>query len=163
MHDSVDEWLHRKVAQYDVNTSADVLEVGSLNVNGAPGRDIFTGKYVGIDLVKGDGVDKVVLPGQIPFKDESFPVVLSLECLEHDPRPWETINGIARVMAEDGILFLSARGFDERGCFPLHHLPDLWRFSEQGLDTMMTDAGIDVLEIESDPEGPGWLCIGWKP
>jgi len=65
-----------------------VLEVGSYNVNGSLRDRIFgnlcVAEYVGVDLQLQQGyVDVVVDASALPFRDESFDVVISTETLEH--------------------------------------------------------------------------------
>jgi len=69
---------------------ADILDVGSQDVNGAlRGVKPEGARYVGVDLVPGPGVDQVLEdPHQLPFADAHFDVVVSTSCLEHDPCFW---------------------------------------------------------------------------
>jgi hypothetical protein len=62
---------------------------------------------------------------------------------------------------DEGTLLLSARGYDERGCFQVHHHPiDVWRFSSLALDTLLDDTGWYLREpIAADPEAPGFFVV----
>ena len=71
----------------------DVLEVGSRMTN--PGawwivnRDLAQGKWLGIDMQAGDGVDLVADIHKLPADfDGRFTGVLCSEVLEHVARPW---------------------------------------------------------------------------
>jgi len=65
-----------------------VLEVGSYNVNGSL-RDWILGNlcvtaYIGVDIQPQQRyVDVVADASTLPFRDESFDVVISTETLEH--------------------------------------------------------------------------------
>jgi hypothetical protein len=68
------------------NKKCQVLELGSLDVNGSL-RDFATPatEYMGVDLVPGKSVDKVILdPHKLDFPEGSFDVVVSSSCFEHD-------------------------------------------------------------------------------
>jgi SAM-dependent methyltransferase len=161
MHPSVFAWVWSKV---DVLGLADraVLEVGSYDVNGSV-RPFFTGSYVGVDMRAGPQVDMVAYADALPFDDESFDVVVSTEMLEHDPRPWRSLDEMARVLRHGGVLLLTARGYDGRGCFPVHDYPDdIWRFSGRSLEILANDAGL-VARVDADPTDPGWFLEGVKP
>jgi hypothetical protein len=64
-----------------------VLEVGSLNINGSVRQFFEPDQYIGCDLGEGAGVDIVCRGHELPYPNESFDVVISCECFEHD-RHW---------------------------------------------------------------------------
>jgi SAM-dependent methyltransferase len=139
-----------------------VLEVGSYDVNGSV-RPFFTGPFVGVDARQGPGVDQVAFADALPFADGSFEVVVSTEMLEHDLRPWRSLVEMARVLRPGGTLLLTARGYDGRGCFPVHDYPDdLWRFSGRSLQILTEDAGLTT-RVDVDPTDPGWFLEAVKP
>jgi SAM-dependent methyltransferase len=88
-------------------TGKRVLEVGSLNINGTV-RDFFTDcDYTGCDLGKGKGVDIVCAGQHLNFPDNSFDVVLSCECFEHNPAYQETLRNMVRMLKPGGLLFFT--------------------------------------------------------
>jgi SAM-dependent methyltransferase len=138
------------------------LEVGSFDVNGSV-RQFFTGPFVGVDMREGPGVDKVALANDLPFDDASFVVVVSTEMLEHDTRPWKSVAEMARVCQVGGYVIITARGYDERGCFPIHDYPDdNWRFSCNAAREMLLDAGLTVVDLIPDPGDPGFCSVARK-
>lgn len=160
MHASVLAWAERRVRAI-TRPGLSVLELGSFNVNGSV-RPLFPGtRYVGVDVVPGPGVDVVVSDDRLPFCPRTFDIALSTECLEHDERPWRTLRLLAEVMKLGAPVLITARGYDERGAFPLHHPPDRWRFSAEALLLMASDAGLRGT-IEPDPEAPGFFFAGHK-
>lgn len=132
-----------------------VVDIGAANVNGSL-RPLFHGDYVGVDLVDGPGVDHYPrdIEQGIP---ETGDVVICTEVLEHVTRPW---LALARMRAVGETLLLTCRGYDERGCWPVHKHPiDVWRFSALSLETMLADAGWRVVSLIADTGGPGWLVV----
>ena len=155
MHPSVMWFVEREVSRHQL-ADLDVLEVGALNVNGTV-RGLFDGAFLGVDMRAGPGVDKLLNAHDLcAAGDGIFDVVVSTEMLEHDDAPWLSLASMRRCVHSDGHLLLTARGYDERGCFPLHGYPDdLWRFSVNGLAALLAHTGWKALTVEADPEAPG--------
>lgn len=161
MHPSVMEYVKER---HDCHRfDGPVLEVGSFNVNGTP-RTLFPGvEYTGVDMREGPGVDLVAEARDLPWGDGTFGTVVSTEMLEHDTRPWLSIAEMARVLRHNGHLLLTARGYDIRGCFPIHDYPaDHWRFSVTAVEEMMEAAGLHVIDSRPDPTDPGVFCVARK-
>jgi SAM-dependent methyltransferase len=93
---------------------------------------------------------------RLPFADHSFDTVLSIQVLEHTPRPQPLVHEMARVLRPDGLLILSAP-FSGR----LHEEPhDYFRYTPHGLRAMCGEAGLEVTEIWD--QGKIWSVIGHK-
>ena len=106
------------------------------------------GAHAGPDVVYGGGT--------LPFRDGSFDTVLSVQVLEHTPRPAALVAEMARVLAPDGILILTAP-FQ----FRLHEQPhDYFRYSAHGLRQLCDDAGLEVFETIA--QGSLWSVVGHK-
>lgn len=162
MHGSVMTYVGQQVQALGV-AEHPTLEVGSYDVNGSV-RQFFTGPFVGVDMRPGPGVDHVAVASKLPFDDGEFGVVISTEMLEHDTRPWKSVAEMARVLRPGGILILTARGYDHRGCFPVHDYPgDYWRFSIGAFRELLDDAGLLPLDVIDDPEAPGVLSVARLP
>jgi SAM-dependent methyltransferase len=159
MHESVQAWVKLCVVEYDLSRRS-VLELGSLNVNGSP-RKHFRGPYLGIDIQAGPGVDMVTNAHTVDtVLTEQYDVTVCVEMLEHDDAPWLSMRAAHEVTAPGGMLIVTARGYDERGCWPLHNHPqDLWRFSVSGMTQLLHHTGWHRSEVIRDPEGPGVLGI----
>jgi SAM-dependent methyltransferase len=99
-------------------SSARVLEIGSYDVNGSV-RRLFAGtrEYVGVDLVDGPGVDRVVDGSAIDDPDGSWDVTLSGECFEHDPHWEDTLATMVRLTRPGGLVAFTcaSRGRIEHG------------------------------------------------
>jgi SAM-dependent methyltransferase len=93
---------------------------------------------------------------RLPFGDRSFDTVLSIQVLEHTPRPQALLREMARVLRADGLLILSAP-FSGR----LHEEPyDFFRYTPHGLRAMCEEAGLEVTEVHG--QGNIWSVIGHK-
>ena len=102
------------------------------------------------------GPDVIYGGGTLPFRDGTFDTVLSVQVLEHTPRPAALMAEMRRVLAPDGILILSAP-FQ----FRLHEQPhDYFRYSPHGLRHLCAEVGLEV--FETLPQGNMWSVIGHK-
>jgi len=81
---------------------------------------------------------------------EHYDFVVCTEVLEHTVRPWDAINEIHRILKRGGVLILSVP-FNFRIHGPL---PDCWRFTEQGLRSMLSKFNIVELNSLETPERP---------
>ena len=127
----------------------------------------FVSAYIGIEhgatfaaTAAGTGTggrpDVVYGAGPLPFKDGSFDTVLSVQVLEHTPRPGALMAEMSRVLAPDGVLILTAP-FQ----FRLHEQPhDYFRYSPHGLRQLCADVGLEVFETVA--QGSLWSVIGHK-
>src|SRR5262249_22644967 len=87
--------------------------------------------------------DAIYNGDRLPYDDESFDTVLSIQVLEHTPRPQALLNEMSRVLKRDGTLILSAPF-----CFRLHEEPhDYFRYSPHGLRHMCALAKLEITEI----------------
>lgn len=154
------EWVHRMIAGHGLAADTDVIEVGSYDVNGSV-RPLFSGarSYLGVDIRPGPGVDVVA---DIDAT-ESLPVdvVVSTEMLEHTPRPWVSVDKMARMLRPGGHLVLTTRAPG----FGVHDYPgDFYRFTPSAIRVLVEDAGlvVDDLRDDPDPESPGVFVLGHK-
>ena len=84
-----------------------VLEVGSLDINGSV-RDFFDGcHYIGIDVAPGNKVDVVCEGQNYNAPDDSYDIVCSLECFEHNPYWIETFKNMIRLCKNDGLVLFT--------------------------------------------------------
>ena len=127
----------------------DVLEVGSRMTN--PGawwivnRDLAQGKWLGIDMQAGDGVDLVADIHNLPADfDGRFTGVLCSEVLEHVARPWVALPKLRAAMKPGGWLIVTTLF-----AFPEHGFPDdFYRYSRSGLRLLLEDAGFVNVQTE---------------
>jgi SAM-dependent methyltransferase len=102
-----------------------VLDLGCGNsnyINYFPNR-------IGIDIVSKAGVNVVGDAYNLPFRADTFSMILSTEMLEHVREPQRVIDEIQRILKPEGKLVLTTRFI-----FPLHDTPnDFYRFTQYGL------------------------------
>lgn len=126
MHDTAALTAKAFFEVYGSSERRTILEVGSMNVNGAL-RDCVgpDADYYGVDIASGPGVDRIIDdPGKLPFLDESFDLVVSSSCLEHDDFFWLTFGEMCRVVRAGGFVYMSAPA---NGVVHQHPV-DCWRF-----------------------------------
>jgi SAM-dependent methyltransferase len=100
--------------------------------------------------------DVVYGGGTLPFRDGAFDTVLNVQVLEHTPRPAALVAEMARVLAPDGLLILTAP-FQ----FRLHEQPhDYFRYSPHGLAELCAEAGLEI--VETVQQGSLWSVLGHK-
>ena len=93
--------VKEEVPQYFKDT--DVLEIGSLNINGTV-RDFFVAdRYVGVDVGPGPCVD-VVVSGHEFRSEHRFDCSISCECFEHNPFWKETFLNMIRLCKSGGLV-----------------------------------------------------------
>lgn len=87
--------------------NAQILEIGSLIINGTL-RDIFTtSHYIGVDLASGEGVDIVCKGHELKIEESTFDATLSAECFEHDQYWVDTFAKMITLTKPDGIVAFS--------------------------------------------------------
>lgn len=159
MHTSVLEFVKWRILP------AFTLDVGAQDINGSIRPLLMESDgYIGVDMASGNNVDIIALASQLPFADNTFDQVVSTEMLEHDTYPWLSVTEMARVCRVGGRVIITARGYDERGCYPLHDYPvDYWRYSIGAIQALFRWAGIATLECINDIHGgPGVFAVGTK-
>jgi hypothetical protein len=86
-----------------------VLEIGSRNVNGSV-RGLFdAGRYVGLDILPGVGVD-IVADGADYVPDVPPDVVVCCEVLEHAPSAASIVAHAVSLVTPGGVVLLTAAG-----------------------------------------------------
>lgn len=105
MHEAARAFARRQIAE--LGPFADVVEFGSLNINGSA-RTLFPKgtPYLGVDVQEGPGVDVVadVVTVIVPAAD----VVVCMEVLEHAPDKAGVIDAAHRALRPGGVLILTA-------------------------------------------------------
>lgn len=92
----------------------------------------------------------------LPFEDKSFDTVVSVQVLEHTPRPVELFAEMVRVLRNSGILIVTVP-FSGR----LHEEPhDYFRFTPHILRDLCKRNGLKIKEIRT--RGGLWSVIGHK-
>ncbi len=134
-------------------SDADILEVGSLDVNGTP-RSIISAdsvkSYLGVDIISGKGVDQICDVQDLvsTFGENKFNIVITTEMLEHVLDWRSAINNMKDVTKPGGVLIITTRS--KR--FGLHDFPgDYWRYELDDMRAIFADWEIELLEPDHDP------------
>lgn len=121
----------------------DKVVVLDLGCGDKPYQPFLAGKdscYIGVDITRNSLVDVVASGEHLPFKKSSIHVCLCTQMIEHAPDPEMVTREVARVLNEDGVLFLSTHAVA-----PVHNYPnDYWRWTDQGLRRMLASHFSDV-------------------
>lgn len=84
-----------------------VLEIGSLDINGSVRRFFQADEYIGLDVKLGPGVDVACEGQKYNAPSDSFDVVISAECLEHNPYWVETMENMFRLVRQGGLVIMT--------------------------------------------------------
>lgn len=137
--------MQKNVGNYLRNKEGIVVDIGSFDVNGTY-KPIISQypklKYVGVDIEKGKNVDIVIGQFQFPFADNSIPMVISGQTLEHCTNPFLFVKECARILSKNGIVILIAPWQ-----FGIHRFPiDCWRILPDGMIELFKHANLECLK-----------------
>lgn len=144
MHSSAMRIGTKFLENYSFPALKRILEIGSLDVNGSLRSSKPRGvEWIGVDIESGKGVDVVIEPHKkLPFPDNHFDLVVASSIFEHDVAFWKTMSEMARVVSDEGYIYVSA---PSNG--PFHRYPlDIYRF--------YPDAGQALVEIARESGKP---------
>lgn len=111
-------------------------------------------QHVGADLV--GNIDEKEIINKLPHFN--YEVAFCLEVLEHVDYPEITIQNIHKSLKIGGLLFLSVPFL-----YPIHSDEDLWRFTDQGIERLLTRNGFKNIEIvPTTPQNNGWVAKAIK-
>lgn len=98
--------VKNKLPEYFTNKT--ILDVGSLDVNGN-NRWMFDSpiSYTGIDIGEGHNVDMVSKGHEFNAPDETYDVIISTECFEHDMFYPLTLKNIVRMLSTNGLFLFT--------------------------------------------------------
>ena len=129
-------------------------------------RELHDGKLAGADVVE---------PGApLPYGDDRFDLVVSMDVVEHlpDPEPW--LGELFRVTRPGGMLFLTTPNYASRGLVTIERtalelVARMQGFSRKDLHpSKLTPKALrDLLErggwkrVELDVLAFGWVLAGW--
>lgn len=105
MHGEVTKFcLEIKETYPEYFIGSEVLDVGSININGT-NKGLFENcNYIGIDLIKGDNVD-VVTPCHL--MTGKYDVIISTEAFEHDMYFEKSIKNIMQMLKPFGLFLFT--------------------------------------------------------
>lgn len=133
-----------------------ILDVGSHGVD-ASYRSVFGApawRYVGADAAAGPNVD-IVLSNPYRWRgirSSSFDIVISGQTFEHIDFFWLTAMEIERVLKPGGLCCVVAPSSGPEHRYPV----DCWRFYPDGLRSIASYAGLDVIQATTQWEPRGY-------
>lgn len=109
------------------------LIVGSRIYDAKPDRRRAFADALGVDMLPGDGVDRVLdLEEPLPDDIGTFSHVECLSVLEHSRRPWQLAANLERLLVKGGTLYVSAPFV-----WRFHGYPsDYFRFTAEGVRSL---------------------------
>ena len=126
----------------------DASRAPGLNV-GCGGTDLHP-RMMRVDVDPSAFPDYLSTADRLPFADNTFSVAVSQEVLEHLREPQMALTELARVVQPGGLLYVQTPFI-----IGYHAAPaDYWRFTNEGLATMLQRAGL-VVEALEPAVGPG--------
>jgi SAM-dependent methyltransferase len=159
---SVKDYLVRVLGRFPVLEP--IYEIGSYRVEGqeefADLRPFFPGKvYVGCDMRKGLGVDRIEDVHSLKIRGDSIGTVLIFDTLEHVENVHQAMKEIHRVLEPGGMVILSSVMK-----FPIHDYPsDYWRFTPKAFELLLKPFALYEVEFDGDPQFPdGIYGLGVK-
>jgi hypothetical protein len=123
------------------------LIVGSQVYSGKTDRRLRFSDVVGVDMLDGPGVDRVLdLEEDLPDDIGTFAHVECMSVLEHSRRPWLMAANLERLMEPGATIFLSVPF-----CWRLHAYPnDYWRISPEGVRSLFPGIEWSALMLASN-------------
>lgn len=110
MHKEVKRFCQSIKLQHPLHfVGVDVLDCGSLDINGNNRYLFDKSNYFGIDIVDGKNVDLVTRVHQF-CSIKKFDCVISTEMLEHDEYFGESLNAMFNLTKPRGLLLITAAG-----------------------------------------------------
>jgi SAM-dependent methyltransferase len=101
-----------KLLQTSGTTKPQVIDFGSLDINGGPHQLVQSMgcDYVGVDLAEGKNVTLVEHAELVGYSSSSFDVVMSSELFEHTPVWREVLYNMCRLVKPGGMVVFSCAG-----------------------------------------------------
>lgn len=84
-----------------------VLDCGSLDINGSARAAFMGARYIGVDIGPGPNVDLYSRIHELKFRDRFFQAVISTECFEHDPFWPASFRNMYRMLMPGGIFIFT--------------------------------------------------------
>jgi len=150
MHREVKHFCQSVKQQHPIYfTGVDVLDCGSLDINGN-NRTLFDkSSYFGIDIVEGKNVDLITRVHRFN-SSKQFDCVISTEMLEHDKYFGESLKAMYHLTKPGGLMLITAagQGREEHGTY--HHHPKDSPLTQDyycNIDVAMFLLGLDLTKF----------------
>jgi len=123
-----------------------ILEVGSrvvnYNLKEKLSERFNNFSFLGIDIIPGDGVDKILDICDYDYDERKYDSIFSLTALEHVADWIKAVSNIKKMLKTGGRVLIIVPSI-----WPVHLFPiDCWRFSEENLIDIFSDFHIEKIE-----------------
>jgi SAM-dependent methyltransferase len=141
-----------------------VVDLGCGSGDTAPlSREMRPGiEWVGVEIHGSEAAkaivgEKVVLYDgvNLPFDDDSIPLVFSNQVLEHVRHPEPLLRDVRRVLTPGGLFVGSTSQLEP------YHASSLWNYTVYGFQTIVEDAGLTLEEIRPGIDGISLVRRHW--
>lgn len=134
--------VHDAVSALDLSPGTRVLDYGC---GDKPYRSAFGPEitYLGADLPENDEADVQINGGVVDLPDGSVDLIISTQVLEHVPDPNAYLVEARRLLRPGGRVLLTTHGV----MFYHPHPTDFWRWTADGLTTVMTRARLRTTSV----------------
>ena len=128
-----------------------VLDVGSLDVNGSyrPLIEQRGGRYVGLDIRAGKGVDIVADSTCYPIPDKRYRTIITGSTAEHVDDLWGWFRELTRILADEGSIYIHTHWKSAEHRYPC----DYWRIMPDGMRYLAKSNGLTVTLCEKHDNG----------
>ena len=128
---------------YKLVSSKNKINVLDLGCGDMPFKEFFSGiaeKFIGVDNDPNSKADIIQdISETLPFKSQSFDLVILSEVLEHLQDPLKVIDNIKLILKKDGVLYMSTPF-----AFPIHGKPnDFFRYTEYFYKECLKKVGLE--------------------
>lgn len=170
MHPNSMDLMKGFFSRFPPDESLKVLDVGSCLATGQTDtyRNLMRSErweYTGLDLYDGNNVDIVASdPFVYPVGTESYDIVISGQCVEHNANPFRWAKELFRILKPGGFVCIIGPSKGK-----IHRSPpttyDYWRVLPDGMRAILRDAGFQGILVEHVEDSPWGDCrgIGRKP
>ncbi|MCK4735028.1 MAG: class I SAM-dependent methyltransferase [Methanophagales archaeon] len=117
-------YINKSYAKWNHNVRGRILEIGGGRI------ERYTKNSITLDISSIFDPDILASGYNLPFKDNVFDTIVSMEVLEHLEKPQSFVNEIHRVLKPDGTFFLTTRFIHEV------HGEDYFRYTKLSLETL---------------------------
>lgn len=135
-----------KAEQPHYFTNCKVLGIGTFNVCGTEDEYFTQCDYSGLDLGPGPGVDIVCPAQEYDAPNDTYDVIISCECFEHNPFYKETITNAYRMLKPGGLLLFTCATTGR----PVHGTASLEKKSKEKWSNWKTMPNVTRLDWDNE-------------
>jgi len=98
-------------------------------------------KWIGLDVLKAEGVDIMGDVHELPIKNDVFDLVVMRCAIEHFINPWKALSEVHRILQNDGYVCGTVSFLE-----PFHK--SYYHFSHWGIEQLLKDTGFTKIYIK---------------